>query len=147
MTDIRVIFELDGCEHLKEKKKEKVTGFWFRFNLPTQKRSNTMVEITITNEQKVKATLNPVTATGRPAKLDGAPKWVVSSGDATVVPAADGLSCELVSGDNPGDTVILVSADADLGSGVVTISDSITLHVQGALATNLGLTVGTPEAK
>lgn len=106
-----------------------------------------MVEVTITNEQKVQATLAPVTATGLPATLDGAPTWTVQSGEGTVEVAPDGLSAFLVSGDNPGDTVYLIEADADLGAGVVTISDIITLHVQGALAQNLGVSFAPPVPK
>lgn len=106
-----------------------------------------MVDITITNEQKVQATLNPVTATGKPAQLDGKPTWSVVSGDSTLDVAADGLSAFLISSDTPGDTVVLVEADADLGAGVETINDTIQLHVAGARAANLGLTVGTPVAK
>lgn len=105
------------------------------------------VEITITNEQKVPVTLAPVTDTGKPAKLDGAPTWEVVSGNSTVVPAADGLSADLISADDPGDTQFLIKADADLGAGVVEISDTIKLTVTGALAKSLGITVGTPVAK
>ena len=124
----------------------------FRFGFgvgPTtnKTRKNTMLEITITNEQQVKVTLNPVTETGKPAQVDGAPTWTVQSGDATVTPAADGLSADLISSDTPGDTQILVEADADLGSGVITISDIITLHVSHANAANLGLVAGDPTPK
>ena len=99
------------------------------------------VEATCTNEEKVNFHLNPTTSTGQPAQLeDGSEQWVVQSGDGTVEPAGDGLSCFVVSGANPGDTVVLVSGDADLGQGVQTISDLITLHVTGAMAQNLGVT-------
>lgn len=106
-----------------------------------------MIEITITNEQKIKVTLAPVTSTGKPARLDGIPSWSVVNGNSTILPDADGMGCYLISADMPGDTVVLVSADADLGEGVVTVSDTITLHVQGAQAASLGLSVGTAEAK
>lgn len=106
-----------------------------------------MIEITVTNEQKVKVTLKPVTATGKPARLDGAPTWEVVSGDSTVTVSSDGLSADLISSDTPGDTQYLVKADADLGAGVEEISDVIKLTVEGARAASLGLSVGTPEAK
>lgn len=107
------------------------------------------IEISITNEQKITVTLTPVSATGKPAKLDpnNKPTWEVVFGNSSVAPSEDGLSAVLVSGDDPGDTQILVKADADLGEGVVEISDVITLKVAGALAASLGLTVGTPEPK
>lgn len=105
------------------------------------------VDITITNEQKIPVTLAPVTAAGKPATLDGVPKWSVVSGDGTLVTTPDGMGADLVSSDTPGDTVYLVEADADLGEGVETIADTINLHVQGARAANLGLTVGTAVPK
>ena len=109
---------------------------------------NNMLEITITNEQKIQVTLTPVTATNNPAQLDGGATFEVISGTATVAMIADNpLSAFLVSGDLPGDSEILVSADADLGDGVETISDIIKLTVAGAKAASLGLTVGAPVAK
>ncbi len=103
--------------------------------------------IKLTNEQKVTVTLTPVTDSKKPAKLDGIPSWAVVSGNSTVTPAADGMSAVIVSSDDPGDTAILVKADADLGEGVEEISDTIDVTVAGASAKNLGLSVGTPEPK
>jgi hypothetical protein len=131
----------------KQPKPKQPGRFDWKIGLPTTKTKTTMIKITITNEQKVTVTLAPVTATGKPATLDGAPVWTVQSGDSTVLAADGGLSASLISSDTPGDTVILVEADADLGAGVETISDIIQLTVQGARAQNLGLTVGTPEPK
>jgi hypothetical protein len=112
-----------------------------------KKQRHRMLELSVTNEQKISVTLTPVTATGKPAKLDGTPTWEVQSGSSTIVVAADGLSAELVSSDDPGDTTYLVKADADLGSGVVEISDIIKLTVLGAQASSLGLTAGVPVPK
>ena len=102
--------------------------------------------ITITDEQKVLVTLAPTTAAGNPATLDGTPLWTITAGDATVEVAPDGLSCTLISG-AVGNSVIEVSADADLGEGVATITDTIDLAVVSAQASSLGLLVGTPEPK
>jgi hypothetical protein len=112
-----------------------------------KKKENTMIEINITNEQQVKVTLNPKTETGKPAQVDGAPTWEVITGNSTVTPATDGLSADLISSDDPGDTDFLVKADADLGAGVQEISDVIRLHVAGAMAANLGLSAGEPPPK
>lgn len=112
-----------------------------------KKEQNIMLEINVTNEQQVNVTLHPVTATGKPAQLDGAPEWSVVTGNGTVNPAGDGMSADLVSSDDPGDTDYLVKADADLGEGVVEISDIIRLHVAGAQAANLGLVAGDPTPK
>jgi hypothetical protein len=106
-----------------------------------------MLTIAITNEEKVKVTLVPVTATGKPARLDGAPVWTLVSGEATVEPAEDGLSAYLISADTPGTSEVLVEADADLGEGVITLSEAITLEVSGAQAASLGIVAGKPEPK
>lgn len=98
--------------------------------------------ITITNEQKVPVTLAPTTEAGNPAILDGAPVWTVVSGDATLEVAEDGLSAFLVSGAADVNSVIEVTADADLGEGVVTLTDTIDLAVVAASASALGLVAG-----
>lgn len=121
--------------------------FEFAFR-PVQPKTNNMpLDITLTNEQQVTVTLKPVTATGKVATLDGVPEWSVVSGQATVIPAANGLSAVVRSSDDPGTSQLLVTADADLGAGVVEISDTIQVTVEGARASALGLTVGTPSPK
>jgi len=107
-----------------------------------------MLDLSCTNEQKIKVTAVPKTATGRPAQIDGALTATVISGDGTAeqVPG-DNFSVFLISADTPGDTTYLIEADADLGSGIVAVQDTATLHVAGALAANLGLVAGTPEPK
>jgi len=106
-----------------------------------------MIEKTITNEEKVKATLAPITGTEKPAKLDGKPVWEIVSGFSKLEVAEDGMSAYLISSDDPGDTVYMVTADADLGEGREEVSDTIKLTVEGARAKNLGLVAGTPEPK
>lgn len=64
-----------------------------------------------------------------------------------VVVDEDGRGALLVSADDPGDTEIIVKADADLGEGVEEISDIIKLSVIGATAKNLGLSASAPELK
>lgn len=105
-----------------------------------------MLELKITNEQKVPLTVAPVTATGKSALLDGDVLFTVQSGDATIE-RIDATSAWLISGEVPGDSVIVVSADADLGEGVEPITDLVKLTVEGARAQSLGLVAGTPVAK
>jgi hypothetical protein len=105
-----------------------------------------MLELSCTNEEKIKVTVNPVTTAGKKVTLDGPIAVSIQAGDGTVV-LIDDLSFYVVSGDNPGDTSYLVSGDADLGAGVETISDIVILHVAGAKASNLGLVAGSPELK
>lgn len=122
-------------------------GFGFIIGQPKNKSKNMPLELKITNEQQIKVTLAPKTDTGKPATLDGAPAWTTISGNSQVVVSEDGLSATLVSADDPGDTEIIVKADADLGEGIEEISDIIKLSVVGSTAKNLGLTAGQPEAK
>ena len=104
--------------------------------------------ITINNEEKVLVTLAPLTAAGNPANLDGAPVWaVVEGGDATLEVAADGLSAFLVSGAAGVTSQVTVTADADLGEGIVTITDTIDLAVVAAGASALGLVAAAPVLK
>lgn len=127
---------------------KKRVSFGFKVGVPQLKaKQNMPLEIKLTNEQKVSVTLSPRTDSGKPAKLDGSPSWAVVSGNSQVVVSEDGLSAVLISSDDPGDTVVLVKADADLGEGVEEISDTINLTVIGATAKNLGLSAGTPEPK
>lgn len=102
--------------------------------------------VTITSEQKILATLTPLTAAGNPAQVDGTPTWEVVSGDATLEVSEDGMSCYLISG-GVGNSQITVTADADLGEGVRNITDTIDLAVVSAEASSLGLNFGVAEPK
>lgn len=104
------------------------------------------MQIIINNEQEVVVTLAPTSAGGHPAEVEN-PEWEVIDGNSTVTPSEDGLSAILRSEDGIGDTYIRVSADADLGSGVNEISDTIELVVRGAQAQSIGLQVGEPRPK
>lgn len=105
------------------------------------------IEVSLTTEQQVRVRATPKTLTGRPAALDGPLTAMVVTGDGSVAPGADDLEVVLKSGDAPGDTTFLISGDADLGEGVVSVEDTVTLHVAGALAANLGLAASAPEDK
>jgi len=105
-----------------------------------------MLNIACTNEEKVPVTASPVSATGKPAPVDGALKITVQSGEGTFEQdPAFPLVFKAVSGDNPGETSYLVEADADLGEGVVTISDVVVLTVSSASAVSFGLAAGPAE--
>lgn len=101
---------------------------------------------TINNEQKIRFTLAPKTAKGAPAQVEGEPVWTVESGDATIEPEPGGMSAFIVSG-NLGNSVIKITADADLGPGIATIEDSVELTVTTPMANSLGLTAEEPIDK
>ena len=107
------------------------------------------LNLSCTTEEKIHVKLNPQTAAGNPAVVDGVPAWSVVSGSGTVVPDADGLGAFLVSTDAVDviDTVFMVDADADLGPGVTDIQDTVTLTTTNAQAKSLGLTADAAVPK
>lgn len=114
----------------------------------SQKGQSTMpLQLKITDEQKVNVRLVPVTQRGKPVPLDGKPEWSVVDGDSTLAVSDDGMSAFLVSNDTPGITNFQVSADADLGEGVSTITDTIQLTVVDPQASSLGLVSDPPVDK
>lgn len=129
-------------------KGRRAASFGWKVGLPKQKVKERMpLEIQLTNEQEVTVTLAPKTDTGKVAKLDGVPTWEVVQGTSQVIPSADGMSADIISSDDPGDTIVMVKADADLGEGTEELADTITASVIGATAKNLGLSASTPRPK
>jgi hypothetical protein len=104
------------------------------------------LDVTITTEEKVRIEVSPGTAAGNPAALDGAVTYTVTSGTCTLE-AIDEISCFVVSGSTPGDSVISATGDADPGTGVVSLTDTCTVHVTDPLATTLGLSADAPVLK
>jgi hypothetical protein len=104
--------------------------------------------VDLNTEQKVRITANPTTASGAPAALDGALQAELVSGDGTVLPGDTPLQVQLLAGaDVTQPSVFRLFGDADLGSGIVAIEDTVTLNVSAALAFALGLVASAPEPK
>jgi len=154
--DLRDLAELSDAtlhevlDRVKDFRPEKPKG-WFDYRIglvQTKTKGNNMpLTIQLENTQQIKVLLTPKNLKGKPAKVQGAPVWEVESGDSTLVAADDGLSALLVTSDTAGDTVYAVKADADLGEGIETIEDRITLTVSEPKASTLGFTLGEPEDK
>jgi len=107
-----------------------------------------MLNIACTNEEQVPVTATPLTASGRPAQVDGPLRITVQAGTGTFTQdPATPLVFKAVSGDEPGETTYLVEADADLGAGTVLIQDTVVLAVGGAMAASFGLAAGAAEPK
>lgn len=89
---------------------------------------------------------------GQPAPVDGVPVWASSDETVlTVVAAADGMSAAVNTVAPGGPARISVTADADLGAGVATITGvsedvMVTLGPSNA-ASQMTLTLGAPVAK
>jgi len=141
------LFILVFQQLFKEIINNKLIYYIYNYIINNQLKTKNTMLITITNEEKVQVTLAPTTVAGNPATLDGAPTWTIIEGDATLEVAADGLSAFLVSGAADVNSKVEVSADADLGEGVVTLTDTIDLAVVAASASALGAVVATPVLK
>jgi hypothetical protein len=99
----------------------------------------------MTTTQQFTLTLNPTDKKGKPAPVDGEPTWASSDENvAKVVPNPGGMSALVVAVD-VGDYSINVSADADLGEGVETITVQDSGGVSHAKAASLGLVAGPIE--
>ena len=104
--------------------------------------------LTLTDEQKCHLSIQPVTAAGNPAKVDGVPAWELSDPSIlTLVVADDGLSADVITAGPLGPCQVKVTADADLGAGVRSISGVLDVEVIAAEAASLGVVAGTPELK
>ena len=108
---------------------------------------------TLTTRQMVEATLSITKADGSPGDIEkGSVAW--ASSDETVVvavPAADGMSAVINSVAPGGPVRFTVTADADLGAGVLNIigvSEDITVTLDPRDAASvITITLGTPADK
>jgi hypothetical protein len=103
-------------------------------------------EVTLSTEQKVLVHVQPMTEAGNVAPVDGVATFTVTSGTCTVAPEGQ-LSAYIVSGSDPGASIISASVDADLGAGVVPVVDTITATVTSATAESLTITIDAPVLK
>jgi hypothetical protein len=93
--------------------------------------------------QEFVVTIKPVDRKGNPAPVDGTPTWLTDNADVVALePSNDGLSCKVTAVGIPGTASIQVTADADLGSGVVPIVGITDVEVTPAPATTIVLTPG-----
>lgn len=99
----------------------------------------------LTDTQKVGCTIDPRNSKGNPAPVDGVPQWASSNAAvATVTPAADGLSADVVAV-SVGTTQISCVADADLDVGELReITGLLDIEVKASEAVTLGITAGVP---
>lgn len=100
----------------------------------------------LTDSQKCTLTIQPVTAKGKPAIVDGVPQWSTSNPSiASIEPAADGLSA-VVTARGAGETQISVTVDADLDQDETReISGVLDVQVKASEAVSVAISAGTPE--
>jgi hypothetical protein len=105
----------------------------------------------INTDQVVDVILAITNAAGNPATVDGVPVW--ASSDETVIVAAaavDGMSA-VITTVAPGTARVTVTADADLGAGVTTLTgvteDLVVTLGPSSQASVMTLTLGAPRDK
>lgn len=107
-------------------------------------------DVTCTNEQRAIVIVTPLTDEGNPAVVEpGSLVVTLLDGDGSVLPIDPAFPNQFkaVSGTLLADSRYTVTADADTGPGVRTISDIVTLHVTSAQAKNFGFAAGAVESK
>jgi hypothetical protein len=101
--------------------------------------------IQLIDTQQVKVNIAPVDKKGAPAQVQDV---TFTSSDGTVAAVtqdeADPNSATVVAG-LPGTCQIQVTADADLGDGVTTITSALDVTVVGGQAVGLAINAGAPE--
>lgn len=104
--------------------------------------------LVLTDAQKVALSVAFTTKAGNPASVDGAPQWV--SSDPTViqvVQSEDGLSAEAIAVGPLGVAQVSVTADADLGEGVSTITGVLDIEVKASQAVFAIVAAAAPADK
>ncbi|MFA5766819.1 MAG: hypothetical protein WC919_02770 [Candidatus Paceibacterota bacterium] len=104
------------------------------------------MSLILKDNQRVTINVSPVDAKGNPAQVDGAPVWaVVGPGIVTLEPSTDGFTCVATTTGELGTTQLTVTADADVGEGIQTISGLLDVEVVGGVAVSLAIAAGVPE--
>lgn len=98
------------------------------------------------DDQRVSLSISITDNKGKPASVDGVPVW--ASSDETVITVmdagVDGMSA-VVTGVAPGTARVVVTADADLGTGVENLTGVLDFNITGGKAAAINVTAGTPE--
>ena len=103
--------------------------------------------MTMKDNEKVKASVVFLDAKKNPAQVDGVPVWAGSNDAAfTVTAAADGLSADVVAV-NIGSGQVTVTADADLGAGVTTITGTLDVSIIAGNAVTVQINTDPPMAQ
>jgi hypothetical protein len=101
------------------------------------------------DNQKVPVSIAFTDAAGNPAPVDGVPVWTASDNGTllTLEVSTDGMFCMIIANGPLGTAQVNVSADADLGAGVVTITGLLDIEVVAGQAVNVMINPGTPVDK
>jgi hypothetical protein len=107
---------------------------------------------TMNTSEKIPVTITVTTPSGAPAQFQGQPNWATSDATIiTVVPAADGMSADVISVAEGSGARVTVSIDADLGDGVTTVTgvseDIAVTQDPNSVASTINFAFGAPVPK
>ena len=107
-----------------------------------------MAAFILTDSQEVSASIAYVDKAGNPASVEGAPVWASSDDSVlTVLAAADGMSATASSTGKLGTAQLTVTADADLGAGVTSLTAMQDFEIIAGAAVAGNFTLGAPTEK
>lgn len=98
----------------------------------------------VKESQNLPLSISIKTAKGKPAKVDGAPKWEVTDEAVGSLEVADDGMSALFKAKAEGNCSINVEADADLGEGVKKLMGSLDINVVGDEAAIVEIAAGEP---
>lgn len=106
-------------------------------------------QVQLTDVQEVRLSISPKDSQGNPATVDGAPAWASSDESVLTVAAVsdDGLTADAVTVGPLGTATVTVTADADLGEGVTSLTDTVEITVVASEASALNVSAGTPTER
>jgi len=105
-----------------------------------------MATLVLTDVQKCALGAAFVDAKENPASVEGVPVWAVSDASIlTVAAAADGVSAVITAIGPLGPSQVSVTADADLGEGVVPVVGVLDVIVAASQAVSAAISAGAPE--
>lgn len=118
-----------------------------------KRRPKPMIPVKLNDQQEITLAVAPVGGSGLPASVQSI-RWALADGTtpadvAQLFPSEDGLSCDVVPKDLDVAATfdVICTADADLGEGVIPISETFNVTVDPEIATALRGTAGVPRPK
>lgn len=118
--------------------------FSLKFGNYLRVKGSTPMAITITDSQVFTATVSAVDARGNPAVLDGPANFSVSDSAIINLGVVTDFSVEVRASGPLGNAQLMVTADADLGEGVRTLTGILDVTVVGGEAVALNITTSVP---
>lgn len=116
--------------------------------VPTFEKGRKHMAALLMNDQQADVVVEFPDFYGNPSRVDGKPTWQHSDSSlGTLNVSADGMMATYIPSGPLGVDQITVTADADLGAGVRTISGSMDLQIEAGGAQSVRLIFGTPRPK